>query len=448
MEQIGGENVGQRTSLRKVVTASLVGNAVEWYDFFLYGTAAALVFNELFFPEFDPLVGTLAAFSTFAVGFMARPVGGLIFGHYGDRIGRKAMLVITLLIMGIATTLIGLLPTYYAIGIWAPLLLVTMRILQGIGVGGEWSGAVLMVVEYAPGGRRGFFGSMTQSGISLGFVLSTAVFAAFSALPEEQFLSWGWRVPFLLSIVLVGVGMYIRLRLLETPAFEQVKESRAEARMPIIEAVTSQWKNVLITMGARLAENGSYYILAVFVLAYATEQLGLPRSTILIGILVASSLEIFTMVGFGALSDRIGRRPVYMGGAAFLVLFAFPFFWLVNTGETALVWLALVLGLAIGHGALIGPQPSFFSELFGTRHRYSGVALGHELASVIAGGFSPLIATGLLAWAGASWPIALYIILLGFLTFVSVYVASETFRVDISEEQRTTPSTEARPETT
>lgn len=435
MDRVGGEGAGQVESIRKVALASFIGTTIEWYDYFLFGTAAALVFNQLFFPNVDPLIGTLAAFATFAVGFVARPLGGAIFGHYGDRIGRKAMLVLTLLIMGIATFLIGLLPTYETIGIWAPILLVVLRLLQGFGVGGEWGGAVLMAVEHSPGGRRGFYGSWPQMGVPAGLLLSTGVFAIFSSLPNEQFLAWGWRVPFLLSILLVAVGLYIRLAILETPAFRQVQETQTEARMPIMDVLRTNLKGVLLVIGMRIAENGSFFIFSVFVLSYATEQLGLARSLVLAGVMIAASIQLFAVPVWGALSDKIGRRPVYLFGAAFTLLFAFPSFWLINTQATILVWLAIVLALAVGHAAMYGPQAAFLPELFGTRVRYSGIAFSRELASVVAGALSPFIATALLAWAGSYWPVAVYLAAMALITIVAVYLAPETFQSDITEER-------------
>ncbi|AHY45899.1 MFS transporter, metabolite:H+ symporter (MHS) family protein [Rubrobacter radiotolerans] len=423
----------RRTDIRKVALASFIGTAIEWYDYFLYGTAAALVFGVLFFPDFSPLAGTLAAFTTFAVGFFARPVGGIIFGHFGDKIGRKAMLVTTLLIMGIATFLIGLLPTFETIGVWAPILLVTLRVLQGFGVGGEWGGAILMAVEHSPRGRRGFYGSWPQMGVPAGLLLGTGAMYLFATLPEEAFLSWGWRVPFLFSIVLVGVGLYIRLAIEESPAFQRVRNTNTTARMPIVDVLRTYPRSVLIAMGLRVAENGAFYVFTVFVLTYVTTQLGLPNSLALLGVMIAAAVELFTIPFFGSLSDRLGRRPVYMMGAVATLLFAFPFFWFINTQVGVFIWLAIVLAL-VGHAAMYGTQGAFFSELFGTRVRYSGASLGYQLASVFAGGLSPIIAVALLAWAGSYWPVALYLCFMALITIASVYLASETFRDEISDD--------------
>jgi len=415
-----------------VATASMIGTLIEWYDYFLYGTAAALVFNKLFFPSLDPTTGTIAAFATFAIGFIARPIGGIIFGHFGDKTGRKKMLYLSLLIMGVGTALIGVMPTYAQIGIWAPILLVALRLTQGFGLGGNWGGAVLMAVEHAPANRRGFYGSWPQLGAPAGLVLGTLAMMIFAKMPEDQFMSWGWRVPFLISIVLVVVGLYVRMKISESPVFERVKESKQEAKLPIVEAVTKHWKNMLLAMGARFAENGVFYIFATFSIAYAVGTLHLSKASILTGVLIAAAIETFTIPLFGLLSDKIGRKPVYMFGAVFSGLMAFPFFWLFKSLVPEVGWVGLILGLAVGHAAMYGPQASFFSELFSSRLRYSGTSLGYQLASIFAGALSPLIATALLiAIPGATWPVSLYIVGLALITIISLIVASETYKEQI-----------------
>ena len=415
-----------------VALASLIGTTIEWYDFFLYGTAAALVFNRLFFPNSDPLMGTLLAFGTYAVGFVARPIGGIIIGHYGDKVGRKSMLVLTLVIMGVATFFIGLLPTYEQIGIWAPIALVLLRLAQGFGVGGEWGGAVLMAVEHAPPGKRGFYGSWPQIGVPAGLLLANGVFSYFSSLPEEDFLTWGWRVPFLLSIVLVFVGLLIRMRILETPAFKRIKEASAESRQPIVEVIRMYPKQVLLAMGARFAENGGFYIYSVFVLTYATQVVKFEQQTVLYGILIGAGLELLAIPFFGALSDRVGRRPVYLFGAIVTAVFAYPLFWLIDTGSTAALWSGIAIAFVLSHAAMYAPQAAFLSELFGARVRYSGASLGAQLASVFAGALAPLIATALLRAGYRGGAIALYVIGLAAVTIVSVLLATETHRDDIN----------------
>lgn len=420
--------------MRRVVTASFVGTAVEWYDFFLYGTAAALVFNKLFFPNFDPLTGTMAAFGTYAVGFFARPLGGVICGHFGDRIGRKSMLVTTLMMMGLATFAIGLLPTYETAGVLAPILLVLLRFIQGLGVGGEWAGAVLMVVEHAEKEKRGLYASWVQAGVPAGMLLATGVMSCFNLMSGESFLAWGWRVPFLLGILLTGIGFFIRMQVLESPVFEQSKKEKPLPTMPVLEVLKTHPGNVLLAMGARLAENAFFYIFTVWVLTYVTEKHGLPKSTPLNGVLLGSAIQLVTIPWFGAISDRVGRRPVYLAGAFFLVLLAFPFFWLVDTQKPEWVWAAIILGM-IGHSAMYGPQAAFFSELFGTRTRYTGTSLGYQLASPLAGGLAPLIATALLKWSGNDpWPIAVYLIVMGAITITCVFIAAETNRNSLEGE--------------
>jgi MFS transporter, MHS family, shikimate and dehydroshikimate transport protein len=431
VERVGGESEGRRASIAQVAFASFIGTAVECYDYFLYGTAAALVFNKLFFPQFAPLTGTLASFATFAVGFLARPVGGVVFGHFGDRIGRKSMLVITLLIMGGATFLIGLLPTFEAVGVLAVVLLVVLRLLQGFAMGGEWGGATLMAVEHAPDESRNFYASWPQLGAPAGFILSTAVFTAFSSLPEDRFLAWGWRVPFLLSIVLVGVGLFIRLRILESPAFQRVKELRAEVRIPLLEVLKRYPAAAVLSTGVVLVNLGGYYLVATFTLAYATEQLGVPRNAALLGLLLAGVAEIAGIVLLARAADLVGRRPVALASAAFVTLFAFPYFWLVDRGSVALLWLAMGLW-TFSAGALYGITGALISELFEARVRYSGISLGYQMAGVLGGALAPLIATVLVRWAGgATWPVATYLFAMSFVSLSAVFLASGRFHVGV-----------------
>jgi MFS transporter, MHS family, shikimate and dehydroshikimate transport protein len=431
--QRGGDTRSTQ-SIKTVVAASFIGTTIEWYDFFLYGTAAALVFGDLFFPNAEPLIGTLLAFSTYAVGFAARPLGGIVFGHFGDRIGRKSMLVISLLIMGTATFLIGCLPTYSSIGILAPILLVVLRFAQGLGVGGEWGGAVLMAVEHSPAKRRGFFGSWPQMGVPAGLLISTLVFKLVQgSTTEAAFQSWGWRVPFLASSILVIVGLIIRLKLMESPAFARVKESETEVRKPIVDVVRKYPRNVFTAMGMRMAENGCFYILTVFTLAYGQDELGLDKDTMLNGVIVAAALGLITVPLWGWLSDRVGRRPLYLAGAVITTLWAFPLFGLMDTKSPALIVLAIVIGVNIGHDLMYGPQGAYFAELFGTRVRYSGASLGYQLASVFSGGVAPLIATALLA-AGGSSLVALYMVGLGLISVVATLLARETYENDIDAD--------------
>ncbi|BCW48310.1 MFS family permease [Arthrobacter sp. 1088] len=410
---------GQRPGVRRYVVASLVGNALEWYDFFLYATASAVVFGRLFFPsDVDPLVGTMAAFAGFAVGFAARPLGGIIFGHIGDRLGRKRALVMTLSIMGISTALMGLLPTYAQVGLWAPALLILLRVIQGIAAGGEWGGGVLLISENSSNARRGMLSAFSQGGISLGFVLSSMVFFLVQLMPDAQFLAWGWRVPFLLSVVLLAVGAYIRFRLPESKEFTAVSHSK-QHRLPVLAAIKTHPREILVAMGLRVAENGGSYIFLSFSIAYGV-HVGVDKGLLLMAVAVSMLVSFGTYIFFGHLSDRIGRRPVYALGAVGMGAMAFPFFSMIDSNTPAIVMFAFLLGNGLCHGAMIGTQPAFFHELFSAEVRYSAMAIAHELAAVFAGGFAPLIATALLLQYGSSIPVSLYVIGLVLVTLVAL----------------------------
>ncbi|GGR10971.1 metabolite-proton symporter [Streptomyces netropsis] len=428
-------------SLPRIVVASLIGTTIEWYDFFLYGSAAALVFNKLFFPDSDPLVGTLLSFLTYAVGFAARPVGALVFGHFGDRLGRKRLLVVSLLMMGSATCAIGVLPTHATVGALAPVLLTVLRLVQGFALGGEWGGAVLLVSEHGDARRRGFWAAWPQTGAPAGQLLATGVLSALTALlSDEAFLSWGWRVPFLLSGLLVMVGLWIRLSVDESPVFKAAL-ARAEAnekqgdvaeRMPLVAVMRDQWRDVLIAMGARMAENISYYVITAFILVYATEQTQLSKQSALNAVLIGSAVHFVVIPAWGALSDRVGRRPVYLLGAAGVGAWAFPFFALVDRGSFPSLIVAVTVGLVF-HGAMYAPQAAFFSEMFATRVRYSGASIGAQFSSVAAGAPAPLIATALLSDYGSATPIALYVMAAALLTLVAVGCARETRNRDLAD---------------
>ncbi|MFI6033324.1 MFS transporter [Streptomyces sp. NPDC051315] len=447
------------SNLKRIVAASLIGTTIEWYDFFLYGSAAALVFNKLFFPDSDPLVGTLLSFLTYAVGFAARPIGALVFGHYGDRLGRKKLLVLSLLLMGGATFAIGLLPTHATIGTAAPVLLTLLRLVQGFALGGEWGGAVLLVSEHGDARRRGFWASWPQTGAPAGQLLATGVLSLLTAvLSDSAFGSWGWRIPFLLSGVLVIVGLWIRLSVDESPVFRQAL-AQAEARkatqaatekLPLVAVLRHHWRDVLVAMGARMAENISYYVITAFILVYATTSAGVSKQTALNAVLIASAVHFAVIPAWGALSDRIGRRPVYLLGAVGVGLWMFPFFALVDKAGFGSLVLAVTVGLVL-HGAMYAPQAAFFSEMFATRMRYSGASIGAQFASVAAGAPAPLIATALLADYDSSTPIALYVIAASLLTVVAVGVAKETRHRDLSDidpsadaERATSPAADAR----
>jgi len=408
-----------------------VGSALEWYDFFIYGAASALVFGPLFFPGYNPTLGVLASFATFAVGFLARPFGGLFFGHFGDRWGRKPVLVATLLLVGGSTFLIGLLPTYAQVGIWAPVLLLVLRLLQGFGAGAEYGGAVVMAVEFAPPGKRGLYGAFAPMGTTAGNALAGGVFYLVTQLAGPHLLTWGWRIPFLVSILLMALGLYIRSKVSETPVFLAAKARRPPLKLPAIEALRRNPRNFFVVVGARLAENALGYLYPVFGLNYLINNLHVAQSVALTGVILGNIALVIGLVCFARLSDRIGRRPVYIFGALFSAACAFPFFLLVGTREPALIWLAFIVEMGIGSGAMFGPQAVYFAELFGPRLRYSGFAFARELGSIIAGGPAPLIAATLVAWmAGAPWGVACYVVLLSLITAFAVWCGPETYRSD------------------
>lgn len=416
----------ERSKMNAIVFASCFGTIIEWYDFLIYATAATLVFNKAFFPTFDPLASTLAALGTYAVGFLARPLGGALFGHFGDRLGRKSMLVLTLFIMGLSTFCIGLLPTYERIGVFAPILLMLLRIVQGVGLGGEWGGASLMVLEHAPADRRGFYTSFVQVGFPIGLVLATFVFSLVAKLPDADFGSYGWRIPFLASIVLLGVGVFVRTRVPETPVFERLKQREALSDNPVGEVVGKNTGTFLIAVGLKLSEVSWVYMLSVFIVGYATGKLGLPKSMMLDAVLYAALLELITLPLFGWLSDRFGRRPLYIWGALFTIAFAFPLFWLIDSKGTVLIFTAVTIAMNFGHGMMFGPESCYFPELFGARVRYSGASFGFQASAAIGGGFAPIIATAMVGYFGGTGGVSIMMIVLGLITLAAALAAHET----------------------
>ncbi|MEU6166054.1 MFS transporter [Streptomyces tanashiensis] len=436
-----------RGGIGRIVAASLIGTTVEWYDFFLYGSAAALVFNTLFFPSADPLVGTLIAFITYAIGFAARPLGGVVFGHFGDRIGRKKLLVVSLLMMGGATFAMGLLPTYETLGVGAPILLTVLRLVQGFALGGEWGGAVLIVSEHGGDKHRGFWASWPQAGAPGGNLLATGVLALLAAFQsEEAFQSWGWRIPFLLSGVLVLIGLWIRVSVSESPVF-LAAQARAEAaaaqgvkeKAPVVEVFRRSWREVLSAIGTRFGENISYYILTSFLLVYVTVHLELPKSTALNAVLIGSAVHFVTIPLWGALSDRIGRRPVTLIGSVGMAAWAFAFFGLVDSKSFPVIALAVTAGLLL-HGAMYGPQAAFISEMFDTKVRYSGASMGSQLASIVAGALAPIIAVELLKDYDSSTPVSLYLCVAAVITTITVAVTRETRGRDLERSRHEEPA--------
>jgi MFS transporter, MHS family, shikimate and dehydroshikimate transport protein len=417
----------QTTELKRIVLSSIIGTAVEWYDFLIYATATALVFNKLFFPSSDPALSTIASFSTLAVGYFARPLGAAIFGHYGDRVGRKAMLAITITIMGLGTFLIGLLPTYDQIGLAAPVLLVLLRLLQGVGLGGEWGGAVLMVVENVSAKNRGLLGSMVQLGYPIGTLAATGMFALVSQAPEADFLAWAWRIPFLVSIVLVGVGLYIRLKLEETPVFREIEAKNEVARLPLVEVLTRHRRAFFTAVGLKLSEISYAQIGSVFAIAYVTGKLAMPRSVILNAILLSAVVAIVAIPLFGWLSDRIGRKTMFYASSVFAMGFAFPLFWLFDTRNPLTITLTIIAAIIFGQMVGFGVGAPWYSEMFTARLRYSGASFGFQIGAAISGGLTPFAAATLMAWTGgATWPISVYLIVLALISFVAALAAPET----------------------
>jgi metabolite-proton symporter len=430
----------QRRQLRRAVIASTIGTTIEWYDFFLYSIVTGLIFAKLYFPNSDPLVGTLQAFAIYAVGFVARPVGAAIFGHYGDRIGRKSTLIATLLVMGLATFAVAFVPTYDSIGIWGAVLLTILRFIQGVGVGGEWGGSVLMSMEWTKtNAHRGFAASWPQFGVPAGLFLANLVVLAFSQMSGDAFLSWGWRVPFALSIVLIAIGLYIRLRILETPVFAKLLSEKRIEKTPIVEVIRRQPREIILSALLRMAEQAPFYIFTAFVFSYGTMALKEDKDFLLVALLAASVLSFFSIPFFGHLSDRIGRKRVYLIGAAVMGVFGFVYFALLDTMSPTWIFIAVVLSL-IPHDMMYGPQAALIAEAFTGRLRYSGASLGYQLASVIAGGPAPLIAAALFAHYHSGYAIAWYIAACAVLSLISTAMLGDYTNKDISTEHHLSPA--------
>jgi metabolite-proton symporter len=424
-----------RRQIRKAALASTVGTTIEWYDFFLYNTAAALVFPALFFPESSQYAGRLESFATYAVGFAARPVGAFVFGHYGDRIGRKATLIITLLMMGLATSLVGLLPGTDSIGFWAPTLLILLRLIQGLAVGGEWGGSVLLSMEWGDQKRRGFMASLPQLGVAFGLILGTGfLYLLSAALTDAQFQDWGWRIPFLFSLVMVAIGLYIRIQILETPMFAKRLKENTISRLPSMEVIRDHWRPILLSALARLSEQAPFYVITTFTLTYLTEEQGYTKTFALAGILSAAGIELIAVPLFGHLSDTLGRQKIYMIGSALTGVYAFVLFAALDSGVAVLAFLAMLIAL-IPHAMQYGPQAAMIAESFPTSLRYAGAGMGYQLASVFAGGPAPLVATFLLEKTGSGYAIAFAILGTSVVSLIAVYLLVDRSRSDINDDE-------------
>ncbi|THE12220.1 MFS transporter [Bacillus timonensis] len=421
---------------KKVLIASLVGSSIEWFDYFLYGTVAALVFNTAFFHSDDPTVGLMLAYASFALSFFIRPLGGVIFSHIGDKIGRKKTLVLTLSLMGGATVLMGFLPTYEQIGVIAPILLIVLRLIQGIGLGGEWGGALLLAVEYAPKERRGLFGSVPQMGVTIGLLLGTLALSLMTLLPDAAFMSWGWRVPFILSALLVVFGLWIRKGIEETPSFKMVQEKGEVAKIPFFETMRTHWKEVLIAIGGKVVETAPFYIFGTFIVSYATTQLGFSRTATLNAVTIATIVTTILIPIMGNLSDKVGRKKLYVGGTILMMLYAFPYFWLLHQESVALLVVATILGLGIIWAPITAVLGTMFSEIFKSNVRYTGITLGYQIGAALAGGTAPLVATALLAAFNNSYvPVALYIILTAAISLIAVATVRDRKNEDLDSEE-------------